>query len=392
APDSTGAAADSAHRDSAKQEEVVERRFELYDISEKGLPEVLWKLSEHGEGEELEEAPYRVLFFSDSLPEAYLIRGGTQVGRLPDSSLPLLREKIRSGGLKRGGESGFWKNFWNPGDPLQPFMWETGLDVRLGTSVLVTRHASPQYERRYDMTFVQSPFPWVFTELGGHFATYGGGLRRNIYDPMDDASGYAFWGSPSPWWHVALGVPGVKWEVALANRAFPELYWLEPNAGQASYMAGRSHIGVPLSESDIETDSLQRGKLMREWSRNGDPIPSGRNLSHTLQLKAGSLRYSAYIDPDVYRSVVHRAYFGDLQGPLGTWGFGFFLANGIGQTFLNFDVAPWGFRFGEPADGNYFRFSLLHLELAYRDNERFHIGLATRVMLDSRAFSYGDRP
>jgi hypothetical protein len=389
-PDSAAAVADSTPKDSTPP--VAERRFDLYDIPEKGLPAVLWNLSEHPEGEEMEDGPYRVLFFSDSTPEAYLIRGGTQVGRLPDSSLSLLREKIRSGGLRRGGESGLWKNFWNPADPLQPFMWETGLEVQVGTSALVTPNASPQYERHYDMTIVQNPIPWVFTELGGHLTSYGGGLRRNLYNPLDNASGYDYWSPATPWWHAAIGVPGIKWEVALANRPFPELYWLEPNAGQASYLAGRNHVGAPVDPSEVEADSLRRGRLMREWSEDGNPVPSGRNLSNTLHLKAGNLRYSAYIDPDVYRSVIHRAYFGDLQGPMGTWGFGFFLANGVGQPFVNLDFAPWGFSFGEPDEGSYLRFSLLHLEFAYRDNERFHVGIATRILLDSRAFTYGDRP
>ena len=141
------------------------RPFEVYGVSGKELAEKLWKLSGH-EGEPM-EGNYRVMFFSDSLPQAYLLRGGTQVGEFPDTTLPWIRNKIRSGELKRGGDSGFWRNFWNPSDPLQPYMWGTGLELRLSTIGSALK-VGTQLERRMDLTFSQRPLPWLLTEIGGH--------------------------------------------------------------------------------------------------------------------------------------------------------------------------------------------------------------------------------
>jgi hypothetical protein len=330
------------------------------------------------------------MIFTDSNPQAYLLRGGTQVGQLPDSSFPWLRGRIRSGDLKRGGDSGFLRNFWNPSDPLEPYMWKTGLEVRVTAAGLVTPHSSPQFERRLDMTFTQKPMPWVVTELGGHLADYGGGISRYLNDPDLRDGNYEFWGTALPWWHAAIGLPGVKWEIALANRQLPDLYWLEPNAGDASYMAGRNRTGDPMSPAAAA--GYSRGKLMREWDRDGNPQPSGRNLAQAVHVKAGDLQYSAYFDPDVYRSVVHRAYFDGLPAPMGTWGFGFYLTDGIGQSLFAYDFARKRVGVGDPADGNILESSFLHVELAYRDHSRYRLAVSTHIRLDSRTFSYGDTP
>ncbi len=334
------------------------------------------------------DGAYRVLFLTDTTPKAYLLRGGTQVGELPASSTDFLQEEIRSGGLKRGDDSRLWRNFWNPSDPLQPFMWGTGLEMTWSMSVSGTKNASPQFVRQMDLVFAQRPLPWILTELGGHLSAYGGGLLQQLYQEVPPEHDY--WSHAWPWWHAALGIPGIKWEVALANRPLPELYWLEPHAGWASYLAGRSRAGDTASLEDAE--ALPGAKFLRRWTRTGDPIPSGRNLSHTLHAKAGPLLYSAYIDPDLYRSVVHRVFFGGLPGPRGTWGFGFFLADGIGQSLFRYDLAPGKVRVGDPADGNVLHLSLLRLELAYRDNMRYRVALATGIHLDSRTFTHGSKP
>jgi hypothetical protein len=176
----------------------------------------------------------------------------------------------------------------------------------------------------------------------------------------------------------------------LANRPLPDLYWLEPNAGAASYAAGMNRAGTP--QPPDTSGKAPRGKLMREWRWDGDPQPSGRNFSQALHLKAGDLQYSAYFDPDVYRSVVHRAYFEGLPAPMGTWGFGFYFADGIGQSIFGYDFARKRVGIGDPADGNILESSFLHLELAYRDHSRYRLAVSTHIRLDSRTFSYGDNP
>ena len=121
-------------------------------------------------------------------------------------------------------------------------------------------------------------------------------------------------------------------------------------------------------------------------------MPSGQNFAQTVSLKAGALQYSAFIDPDVYRSVVHKVYVNDLPAPLGTWGFGFFFADGIGQTLFSYDFVRRSVRVGDPADENVLEFLPFRVELAYRDENRYRVSVSTLIRLDSRTFTYGDTP
>jgi hypothetical protein len=129
---------------------------------------------------------------------------------------------------------------------------------------------------------------------------------------------------------------------------------------------------------------------MREWSQGGDPIPSSGNLSQALHVKAGGFQYSAYFDSDIYRSVIHRAFFGELPAPFGQWGFGFIAASGSGHSLLRLDIAPVRFGLGKSVDNNYLRLLLLRVDAAYRDTKTFRIGLSTSALLDSRTFRPGD--
>lgn len=362
-------------------------RFDLYEVSEKQLTGVLWRMS--GRAEDPEPDRYQVLLFTDSIRHAYLLREGTQVGKLPDTALPLLRQKIRAGALTRGGSTGLWRNFWNPADPLQPYLWPTGLEVRVGYAGTVMHNAAPEFERQYDLVFLQRPLPWIATEIGGHLSAYAGGLSRNIADPLDQIPNRSFWSGTSPWWHAAVGVPGIKWEVSLANRVFPEFYWLDPRGGEGSYKAGRGRVGFPVDPADTN-ERFRDGVVMREWSQGGDPVPPRGNLSQAIHLKAGGLSYSAYFDSDVYRSVVQRAFFGDLPAPFGTWGFGFITANGSGHTLMRLDIAPTRIGLGRSEKGNYLRLLFLRVDAAYRDPNTFRIGLSSSVLLDSRTFRPGD--
>jgi hypothetical protein len=301
--------------------------------------------------------------------------------------MPLLRQRIRSGALSRGGTAGFWRNFWNPSDPLQPFLWKTGLEVEIRNEVAGVPRSTPQLEQHYDFTFSQRPEPWLAMEIGGHLSRYGGGLRRNLLDPLGPSS--VDWGGFSPWWHAALGVPGIKWEIALANRLFPEYYWLDPNGGEGSYKAGRALAGDPVDPNDT-ANVYRDGSLMREWSENGDPFPSNGNLAQTLHLKIGNIRYSAHFDDDVYRSVIHRVFFDELAAPFGQWGFGVVKAGGAAHTLLRLDLLPWRVGFGAPVERGYFRVFFLRIDIAYRDLQTFHVGAMTSILLDSPAFRPGD--
>jgi hypothetical protein len=371
--------------------------FDLYEIPDRALTEEIWRHSNLAGSPE--EGGYQVLLFKDSVQHGYLLRAGTQVGKLPDTSLLLVRRKIRSGALSHGGGSGLWRNFWNPDDPVEPFLWKTGLTMDVRHAITTMPQSSPQLEQHYDMTLVQRPLRWVTMEVGGHMSRYGGvyggvtggGLRRNLEDPRDRDPNRENWGERSLWWHAALGIPAVKWEVALSDRLLPEYYWLDPHGGKGSYTAGRQHSEEPLTEADTALH-LRDGAVMREWSLDGNPFPRRGNLSQTLHVKLGNIHYEAHLDPEVYRSIIHRAMYEDMPAPFGDWGFGFITAKGAAHTLVRLDLVPWRMGWGKPASSSYFRLVFLRLDIAYRDIKTFHVGASTSLLLDGRAFRPGDKP
>jgi hypothetical protein len=130
---------------------------------------------------------------------------------------------------------------------------------------------------------------------------------------------------------------------------------------------------------------------MKEWRTGGDPTPSPTNVAHALHAKIGNIRYSAYFDGDMYRSVIHRVLFDELSAPFGQWGFGFVVADGAAHTLMRLDLLPGRVGFGNPANDNHFRFFFLRIDLAYRDFQTLHLGVTTSMLLDSRIFRPGDK-
>src|SRR5690606_15418636 len=116
---------------------------------------------------------------------------------------PMLRQKVRSGALSRDG-GGIWTNFWNPNDPLRPFLWRTGLEIEGDYKGTVMRRVTPQFDQHIGFTFGQRPIQWLHTEVGGHFTRRGGGLRRNLTDPLDQDTSRNIGGRFRPWWHAAV--------------------------------------------------------------------------------------------------------------------------------------------------------------------------------------------
>jgi hypothetical protein len=361
--------------------------FDLYEISDRRLTEEIWRYSQFSGSPE--EGSHQIFLLSDTILHAYMLRTGTQIGKLPDTAVALVRQKIRAGELSHGGGAGLWRNFWNPHDPIQPFLWKTGLEADVTHAITAVPRSTPLIEQHYNITFSLRPAIWLVTEVGAHMSRYGGGLRRNILNPNDSLPNWNYWGGVRPWWHASIGVPGVKWEVALSNRLFPEYYWLDPHGGEGSYRGGRSRAGLPVAVDD----SIVRrdGALMREWSREGDPEPSGTNLAQALHLKLGNIRYSAYFDSDIYRSVIHRMMFDEMPAPFGQWGFGFVTADGAAHTLLRLDLVPVRVGFGNPATSTGLRLLFLRLDVAYRELQTFHVGISTSLQLDSRAFRPGDK-
>jgi hypothetical protein len=162
-------------------------KFEFYEIDDAELLADLWRLT--GRADAAEEGHYQVLKVrDDSVAHAYLLREGTQVGRLPDSVVAGLRRLIRTPpGQKEGRVSqSLLGNFWNPIHPLAPFQWPTGIYVELLHAATIVRKSTPEIEQTYGGWVAARPVPWAHVEIGMYQSRYAGGLSRNLYNPLDN--------------------------------------------------------------------------------------------------------------------------------------------------------------------------------------------------------------
>jgi hypothetical protein len=365
--------------------------FRLYNIRDEKLLNELWKQA--GREGEPEPGRYQILVQGGPEGELFLLREGTQSGTLPPTAQEWMRERLGSDGSQANGETrtlgaGFWGNFWNPVDWLAPYQWSTGLDVGARFDLAVFRRTTPLVGLHYDMSFAQRPFKWLTTEVGAHASRQGGGPRRNLYDPLDNVPGWEPWSEYQPWWHAAVGIPGVKWEVSLSNREFPEYFWLEPNAGEGTYQLGLSRAGAPFDSSEYAD-----GVLMKRWRPNGGPPkPSGNNLAHSLHLKAGNFRYLAHFDNDMYLSTIQEFMIEEIRAPFGQWAIGFITAQGVSHSRLRLDMFPWNPRVGPRAAGARAQAYFLRLNLDYRDPSTYRMALSTNIQIDAPYLRAGDTP
>ena len=388
ASDSTAAADTAATARATPASTARKLKFEFFEVEDPELLTDLWHLT--GRDSVPEEGHYQVLKVrDDTVQRAYLLREGTQVGRLPDSVVAGLRRMIRTrSGMQDGRLSqSLLGNFWNPNHPLAPFQWPTGLYGEVRHTGTVLRNSTPEVEQTYGGWFAVRPLPWIHTEIGANWSRYGGGLSRNLYNPLDNREDWHFFGQGHWWGYAALGVPGVKYELGLDNRNFPEYYWLDPNGGSGSYVVGREQAGSPV----LETENFADGTVMKNWSRGGRTQPSTPNYSQTVRVKIGQVRYAAVFDPDVYNSVIHDLLFDELPAPFGQWGIGFVLAEGAAHTHLRFDLFPVTLGIPKPR-GSSFHFAFLRIDLAVRDAQTFHFGVATAMSLDSPILRPGGNP
>ncbi len=362
-------------------------KFEFFEIEDAELLADLWRLT--GKDSIPEEGHYQVLKVrDDTVSQAYLLREGTQVGRLPDSVVSGLRRVIRTrSGMQEGRLSqSLLGNFWNPNHPLAPFQWPTGLMLHIRHTGTVLRNSSPELEQTYGGSFGVRPFPWAHLEVGGNRSRYTGGISRNLYNPSDltDKTFFSLWHYSG---YAAIGVPGLKYELALDNRTIPEYYWLDPKGGSGAYVIGREAQGQPLGI----TEDYEDATVIRGWRRGGRTQPSTPNYSQTLRVKIGQIRYAAVFDPDVYNSVIHDLMFDELPAPFGQWGLGFVLAEGAAHSHIRFDLFPVTLGIPVPRNSS-FQFFFLRVDIAVRDAQTFHIGLATAMRLDSPILRPGGNP
>jgi hypothetical protein len=362
-------------------------RFEFYQIEDAELLAELWKLT--GEPGETDDGHYQVLkILGDSGDHAFLLREGTQVGRLPDSVVPGLRTKIQTlSGMQEGRLSqSLLGNFWNPIHPLEPFLWPTGLALEGLHSGTVLKNSTPQLRQTYGGWFGVRPLPWTHVEIGAYMDRFAGGLRRNLFNPQD-TGGFNVFEASHFRGYVALGIPGIKWEIALDNRNYPEYFWLDPRAGDGSYVIGREEAGTPVNA----VENFQDATLIRGWKRGGRNHPKTPNYAQALRLKIGQIRYSAVYDPDMYNSIIHDLMFDELPAPFGRWGLGFVFAEGAAHTRIRIDLLPVTLGMPKPT-GSTFSFFFLRLDFAIRDAESFHLGASTVILLDSPILRPGGKP
>src|SRR5690606_14357511 len=197
--------------------------FRVYDIQDRKLLGDLW--SHAGRTGAPDPGRYQILAVTgpDGATDLMLMREGTQMGALPPATQTWLYERLRRDGTQGDGTtrslgSGFWSNFWNPFDRLAPYQWRTGLTAGARVDGATFRKTTPLLGQHYDLVFTQRSLTWLTTEVGAHVSRQGGGPYRNLHDPLD--AGGTRWTGYTPWWHAAVGIPGVKWEVSLSNREF----------------------------------------------------------------------------------------------------------------------------------------------------------------------------
>jgi hypothetical protein len=373
--------------------EAGDAAFELFEIEDEKLVRQLWEFA--GRDSTPEPGRYQVLLVADTTPGAWLMREGTQVGSLPQEKMAWVRQRLHAGlalnddGMSRTLRAGFWGNFWNPGDWVEPYQWKTGMEFNFSQSAAVFNNTSPLYGQQYDFTFAQRPDFWLTTEVGAHFSRQNGGLRRNLYNPIDSRPDWEPWGQYVPWWHAAIGVPGLKYEIALANRVFPDYYWLDPNAGEGTYKSGIARGNIPVDTSKHYEDGI----VMRTWNSDGDdPKPSNTNIAQTLHVKAGNIRYSVHYDRDVYLHPIHQLLFDDLYAPFGQWAIGFVASGKAAHTRLRLDLFPWHMGVGSSAYGARARVYFLRVNIDYRNAETFRIALSTSVLFDGPFLRPGENP
>ncbi len=297
-------------------------------------------------------------------PQLVLLRAGTEIQELPGFALALLGGTVRREepmGTPRPSETNVWRGLWDRRDSAFDWLqWPTGVSLDFQSAVTLVKGAGPEFDRRVDFVWRDRPIRWTSFEVGVHRSQYGGGLSQQLLDPADTGNAGA-WGPGYWWWHAAVGVPGVKWEVDLADRPFPEFYWMDIDASHAAL-------------------TRTSGVLVRQWEK-GVTLPG--NLSQALHLKFAALRYSIHFDGDAYRTPVQEIGLADLASPFGPFGFGFLIGGAI-YTQVQADFFPADF--GIPVPKSFpsaVRFTVLHLELAFRNKEDVHLNAAVRIDWDN---------
>ena len=345
--------------------------FELYEVNDSTALVELWQ-SAGAEGDPA-GGHYQILVQEDSTSKhVSLLREGTQAMLMPDFIVAMLpgratrilpenAETIMPGDR----ELIFWDALKVPMDTVFNWMqWPTGLKVGWRSSFTSFPAVKPQIEQHLDFIWTQRPHRLATLDLGLHRSNFAGGLRHRLYNPLDTLKNFDYWGNAYWWWNVSVGVPGLKWELALADSPYPDFFWLDNRAQEAAQFR-------------------KNGSLIRQWKK-GSTLPG--NLSQTLHAKLGVLRYSMTFDFDAYRFPIQYFRLDDLPAPFGEWGFGFLTGRSTVFTRIWMDLFPLSFSVPHPETfPTSMRMAFLRFEFSFRNEQEYQIGLSTCLTLDNPA-------
>ena len=259
---------------------------------------------------------------------------------------------------------------WDGASLLEKAEWPAGFAFGIGSNISAVRSSKPQYQRDFEFAWNQKLFTHFLLGSSLHRSQYGGGLTRIGQEVADTAGGKLaplsynpFWGDGYWWWTFSVGVPALRYTLALADQPLPRYFWMESRASDA-----------------IRTHS--KGGLVSQWT--GDKLESSGNLSQSVDARFGILRYGILFDFDAYRVPVQTVGCEDLPALFGTWGAGLIIASDVLATRAWLDIPDAALNLDVPRNWpTRFRVAFLRLEFDYRNQKSFRLGLSVRLNIQN---------
>ncbi len=241
---------------------------------------------------------------------------------------------------------------------LKQGRWQPGLDFSVGTSANAIPGMAPEFERRFDVNWLQAVHPQVWVGVGSHWGHYGGGLTR-YYRGRDFDENQDWW-SNHWWWSATVAVPALRYRIQYAQRPHPELFWLQP---------------PPKPRPTPSPDDFVRIVYI-----TGEPQAA---FGHAFFLRTGMLGYSFYNEQRADYKPVHQVEIRQLPLGQGSWAMGLFLASGRWVPFLRAELLPLGMSVPFPGEDNVnLKGTTLRVDFHYLSRGQLHAGLSLSMALD----------
>ncbi|MBW8888724.1 MAG: hypothetical protein JF616_13285 [Fibrobacteres bacterium] len=310
----------------------------------------------------------------------HLIRNGTELGHFDRATWDDILLRASAGRRKwaaalEGPEKQDVPLAWEAGKwdglaLLEKAEWPGGFVFGIGSTFSAVRSSKPQYQRDFEFAWNQKLFTHFLLGASLHRSQFGGGLTRIGQEVADTAGGKLaplsynpFWGDGYWWWTFSVGVPALRYTLALADQPLPRYFWMESRSTDA-----------------IRTHS--QGRLVSQWK--GDKLESSGNLSQSVDARFGILRYGILFDFDAYRVPVQTVGCEDLPALFGTWGAGLILASDVLATRAWLDIPDAALSLDVPRDWpTHVRIAFLRLEFDYRNQKSFSLGLSVRLNIQN---------